>query len=783
MTSSSTGTIRPVLLDKIRTSERRLLADGALLSDDQMQRAYEAFRARFGPDVLAGLDGLALLERMHARGPAANKSSMMYWLEFKNDEEFPEGMFGGIGGGSALKFGIYQQPETGKWFTGSSRAVREISVEEAIEAARQQRNQVVAASRILLDAGEDASAVDFVELGRRVMDAAPGVADLAWGHKYLGLIAPPLVDLFHVQWWQQYQLIRLLQVPPQGDRYVIGGALARIAQEVDIPLGRFCRLLVYVSGSVRRYWRVGTGPADRPGAEWPRMRDGGYVAVGWEVGDLSDIAATREGKEELRSRIEHLYESKAALGQGTQQLFNFLTAMKEGDVVVAARGNTVLGIGELAGDYCFEPRAAFVHQRPVHWLDTSEWPLPDPEAKLTTVREMGKPLNLVAIEERLLAPSTPPPSPDDDGDGDAVVLPLEPLTGVLARVERALRRKGQVILYGPPGTGKTYHGQRAVQELAARSHYGRPWHALRPDEESALTFGDRIAIEACTFHPGFGYEDFIEGYRPAVNNGALTYELTDGVFKRLCQRAKANPDVDHFLLIDEINRGDIPRILGELITLLEADKRDRQVTLPLSREPFSVPKNVFIVGTMNTADRSIALLDTALRRRFAFVELMPDPSVLANAVVQGLPLGPWLTALNTRIRQYVTRDARNLQIGHSYLMHQGKPISDVDRLVQAVHDDIIPLIEEYCYEDYAALRSILGDTIVKVDEQRIDAELFEPSRRPELLAALLQVDPDLTATEQAVIGEADAMVDEEGEDEDASDPTVVAADAIPALPE
>ncbi|MCK9496510.1 MAG: AAA family ATPase [Dehalococcoidia bacterium] len=498
------------------------------------------------------------------------------------------------------------------------------------------------------------------------------------------------------------------------------------------------------------------------------------LAVGWEVGDLSDIAATREGKEELRGRIEHLHESKVALTRGTQQLFNFMTAMKQGDIIVAGAGNTVLGIGELAGDYYFEPRQGFGHRRPVRWIDTSEWPLPDPEAKLTTVKQLGKPLNLVTVEERLLDPSNPPlPAGNDGGAPEA---PLEPLTGVLARVERALRRKGQVILYGPPGTGKTYHGERAVQELAARSHHRRPWRALRLEEQSALTSGEAVAIEACTFHPGYGYEDFIEGYRPVVRNGVLTYELTDGVFKRLCQRARAHPEVDHNLLIDEINRGDIPRILGELITLLEADKRGKQVTLPLSRESFSVPKNVFIVGTMNTADRSIALLDTALRRRFAFVELMPDPSVLGSAVVQGLPLGPWLTALNARIRQHVTRDARNLQIGHSYLMHQGKPISDLDRLVQAVHDDIIPLIEEYCYEDYTALRSILGETIVKVEEQRIDADLFEPSRRHELLAALLEVDPDLTASEQAMAGEADAVTEEDDEDDGEDDPDLTASD-------
>ncbi len=169
-------------------------------------------------------------------------------------------------------------------------------------------------------------------------------------------------------------------------------------------------------------------------------------------------------------------------------------------------------------------------------------------------------------------------------------------------------------------------------------------------------------VRSCTFHPAYGYEDFLEGFRPHSNQeGNLIFQLRDGIFKQICSDARKKPHQKFFLLVDEINRRDIPRIFGELLTLLELDKRGITVNLPVSQESFSVPANLFLIGTMNTADRSIALLDTALRRRFGFVELMPDTSVFGSASVEGsIPLGPWLSALNDRIREHLGRDSRNL---------------------------------------------------------------------------------------------------------------------------
>lgn len=318
-------------------------------------------------------------------------------------------------------------------------------------------------------------------------------------------------------------------------------------------------------------------------------------------------------------------------------------------------------------------------------------------------------------------------------------------------MQSILDRKGQVILYGPPGTGKTYWAQRAAEALLAQHLFTKGPAALTEDERETITRHIRL----CTFHPSYGYEDFLEGYRPEEHDGRLVFRLRDGIFKALCQEAAAHPKERFVLIIDEINRGDIPRIFGELLTVLEKDKRGREVRLPLSGSLFAVPANGAVIGTMNTADRSIALLDTALRRRFGFIELMPDAEVLGGVSVDGIPLGLWLDALNDKIVAEMGADGRNLQVGHAYLLESGHPVTTLAGLSRIVRDDIVPLLQEYCYEDYRMLERILGKAIVDAGPQRVNMELFSEDSRDALKTALLAIAPDITASSQAVAAEAE----------------------------
>ena len=230
-----------------------------------------------------------------------------------------------------------------------------------------------------------------------------------------------------------------------------------------------------------------------------------------------------------------------------------------------------------------------------------------------------------------------------------------------------------------------------------------------------------------TFHQSYGYEEFVEGLRPVLDNDtesdAIKYEIRPGAFKDLCRKARLEPDQRFAMVIDEINRGNISKIFGELITLIEPDKRDGaenaiSLTLPYSGEPFSVPPNIDIIGTMNTADRSLALLDTALRRRFDFVPVLPDARDEAGAPLFGLrvTLGEqvidiprMLSVINQRVEALYDRDHC---IGHAYFTSLAKVPDGDERLValsQAFSNRIVPLLEEYFFEDWQKIRLVLAD--------------------------------------------------------------------------
>ena len=258
-----------------------------------------------------------------------------------------------------------------------------------------------------------------------------------------------------------------------------------------------------------------------------------------------------------------------------------------------------------------------------------------------------------------------------------------------------------------------------------------------------------------TFHQSYGYEEFVEGLRPVLagdtEKGEVAYEIRPGAFKELCRKARAAPDQRWAMVIDEINRGNISKIFGEMITLIEADKRDvldgsppsTEVTLAYSGEKFSVPANVDIIGTMNTADRSLALLDTALRRRFDFVPLMPDtrtvkvPTEPDSAPLAGLSVKTeagdidvrlMLERINVRIEMLYDRDHC---IGHAYFTGLWKEQDGVDRfnaLAAIFRNRILPLLEEYFFEDWQKIRLVLADNQKFVPEHQFICETADPKQ-------------------------------------------------------
>ncbi len=267
-----------------------------------------------------------------------------------------------------------------------------------------------------------------------------------------------------------------------------------------------------------------------------------------------------------------------------------------------------------------------------------------------------------------------------------------------------------IILYGPPGTGKTYEtAVRAVERCNgfASGSLKKTRREELMEQYEKLRKADRITF--VTFHQSYGYEEFVEGLRPEVRDGQVAYSVRPGVFLEVCAAAR-DSQLAFVLVIDEINRANISKVFGELITLLEPDKREGEINavtlkLPYSGDEFSVPSNLHIIGTMNTADRSIALLDTALRRRFDFEEIAPDPSTLAGAVIEGVNLEKLLAALNDRIEALYDRDHR---IGHAFFIDV-KSLKGLGGLDHVFRRKIIPLLQEYFYENLSNVRRALKD--------------------------------------------------------------------------
>lgn len=250
------------------------------------------------------------------------------------------------------------------------------------------------------------------------------------------------------------------------------------------------------------------------------------------------------------------------------------------------------------------------------------------------------------------------------------------------------------IIYGAPGTGKTYSTIEyavAIVENRAINH-----ERLTANERSDLMRAYNKHVNAqqivfTTFHQSYAYEEFVQGIRPVIDNGSIAFELRDGIFKLMADRAIGDLENNYVLIIDEINRGNISKIFGELITLVEEDKRwdeknQLSAMLPSGYE-FKVPSNLYIIGTMNSADKSISLIDAALRRRFIFEEMIPDASLIDDEELRDC-----LTKLNEHLKKELR--GTDLLIGHSYFMN--KTLKD---LPDIMNNSIIPLLYEYFYDD------------------------------------------------------------------------------------
>ncbi len=452
------------------------------------------------------------------------------------------------------------------------------------------------------------------------------------------------------------------------------------------------------------------------GQMWPGVVAEGVVSVG-----LDDIGDAGRPESDIRQDlINRGYGGQPA--HHTHCLHQFGHELQVGDILFATRGDGwVLGWGRVAGDYRFAPDADQhrVHTRPVSW---HSW------GSKVTYRDLGgvtrRRLTFVKRRPRWVRQVTwlldDPPEllggAKTDGDPPCPPYTITDATTDLflpkprfERILASLKSRKNLILQGPPGTGKTFIARRLAWCLIG----------CKDDEP----------IEMVQFHQSYAYEDFVQGWRPNETGG---FELRDGVFHRFCERARKQPGTPHIFIIDEINRGNLSRIFGELLMLIEADKRTGEFAVSLtyarpSDHRFHVPDNLYILGMMNTADRSLALVDYALRRRFAFETLMPAfhrqefrDYLVAHGVAESLVghIVARMTDLNRKIRDDNELGA-GFEIGHSYFVPDDSDAGprDGDWHNTIIDTQIAPLLREYWFDAPTRVEGEVGALMRNADNE------------------------------------------------------------------
>lgn len=431
-----------------------------------------------------------------------------------------------------------------------------------------------------------------------------------------------------------------------------------------------------------RYWLYAPGEGS---CMWDEFYTSGIMAIGWgKIGDLSKF----DSKDAMKIKMREVIDESLSYKNAAHATWQFANEMKIGDIVFVKKGmHQIIGRGVVMSDYEYDNTRddEYKNIRQVDWTHNGEWPHPG-QAVMKTLTDITSYTDYVEKLNSLFEDETEedaedvektyPPYTKEDFLSE-VFMPEEEYD----KLSGILRIKKNIILQGAPGVGKTFVAKRIAFSM--------------------MGVKDVERVMMVQFHQSYSYEDFIMGFRPSTDG----FELKRGAFYNFCKKAEIDGDNDYFFIIDEINRGNLSKIFGELFMLIENDKRGVSLQLLYSDEKFSVPKNIYIIGMMNTADRSLAMLDYALRRRFAFFEIKPgfttDGSREYRMSLENEKFDKLIACVES-LNNVISSDESlgdGFCIGHSYFCNLLPDTIDDQVLSGIVEYELIPLLKEYWFDE------------------------------------------------------------------------------------